>query len=158
MPNLLPQAGTINPFRHLLSFAIAERQPMKLARTIFIILILTASWLTPPSIFSQNVGPSKKMGLRILYAGNLGSPREKEFVDFLSKYFTEVKTVALLKFTGKNASGFDVAILDYDDVFQAEIDKAFIANLSKDYSRPTLTIGVTGANICGMLKLKTGYL
>jgi hypothetical protein len=141
-----------------MSFARDERKSMIIARTFFIILILAAAWLAPPNIFSQNIDPSKKMGLRILYAGNLGSPRERDFVDFLSKYFTEVRTVVLLKFTGKNAPGFDVAILDYDDVFQAEIDNVFIANLSKDYSRPTLTIGVTGANICSRLKLKTGYL
>ena len=131
---------------------------MKLSQTFFIILILAAECLMPPNIFPENIDPSKKIGLRILYAGHQGSSREKDFIDLLSKYFTEVRTVELTKFTGKNTPGFDVAILDYDSDFPGKIDDTFFTNLSKDYSRPTLTIGVTGANICGRLKLKTGYL
>lgn len=97
---------------------------------------------------------SKDLDLRIVYAGHPGSAREKDFVQFLAKYFTEVKTADLATFRDKQAEGFDVVILDYDgDGF-----KSPRPNLSKSYSRATVTVGVVGAFICGSRGLKSGYL
>ena len=58
--------------------------------------------------------PPAKIATRILYAGRPGSDREKDFVEFLGKYFTHVETGDLAAFGDKSANGFDVAILDYD--------------------------------------------
>lgn len=97
---------------------------------------------------------SEKIALRIFYAGHPGSEREKDFVEFLGKYFTQVTPGDLASFTDKSAQGSDVAILDYDgDGF-----KAPRPNLTRNYSRATVTVGVVGAFIGDQLSLKTGYV
>jgi len=99
-------------------------------------------------------GPPDKINLRILYAGHPGSDREKDFVDFLSQYFKEVRTGDLKAFKEKQTDGFEVTILDYDgDGFGSPRPR-----ISNKYTRPTVTVGVVGAFICGGLSLKPGYL
>ncbi len=97
---------------------------------------------------------AEKIELKILYAGHPGSDREKDFVQFLKQQFAEVKTGDLEKFKENSSSGYDVVIMDYDgDGF-----KAPRPNLSRQYKRATVTVGVIGAFICGSQGLKTGYL
>jgi hypothetical protein len=97
--------------------------------------------------------PAAPVAMRILYAGHPGSAREKDFVEFLGKHFTQVQTGDLATFGDKSADGFAVAILDYDgDGF-----KAPHPNLSQNYARATVTVGVAGAFIGNQLRLKTGY-
>jgi hypothetical protein len=97
---------------------------------------------------------STKIAMRILYAGHPGSAREKEFVEFLGNYFTQVQTGDLAKFTNESADGFDVMIFDYDEQgFNAPQPR-----LSQNYARPTVTVGVPGTAIGSQLGLKTGYL
>jgi len=98
--------------------------------------------------------PERKNELRVLYAGHSGTPREKDFLGFLEEHFVKVGKRDLAKFTEEQAEAFDVVILDYDgDGFNSPRPK-----LSRDYSRATVTLGVTGALLCGWLGLKTGYL
>jgi hypothetical protein len=98
----------------------------------------------------------EKIALRILYAGHPGSDRERDFADFLGKYFMQVETGDLATFSDRSADRFDVAILDYDsdgkDAFKFPRPK-----LSQNYARATMTVGVAGAMICSQLRLKTGY-
>jgi hypothetical protein len=102
---------------------------------------------------SSQSAPAEKIAVKVLYAGHPGSAREKEFLTFLRKYFTEVQTGDLAKFTGSSADAFDVAILDYDgDGFRAPRP-----SLSPDYARATVAVGVAGAMIGSRLRLKTGY-
>ena len=94
-----------------------------------------------------------QIGLRILYAGHPGSSREGDFVAFLRKHFSEVKTSDLARFNGKERESFDVVIIDYDgDGFKAPQPK-----LSLQYARATVTVGVVGALTCDRLRLKSGY-
>jgi GrpB-like predicted nucleotidyltransferase (UPF0157 family) len=90
---------------------------------------------------------AEKISLRILYAGVPNSERAKDFVDFLAKHFEQVETADYKVFKEDQASGFDVVILD-----------ASRPNISREYSRATITVGVPGADICSSLSLKTGYL
>ena len=113
----------------------------------------------PPAAVRPEQGPPAppaKIAMRILYAGHPGSDREKDFVEFLGKYFTQVETGDLATFSDKSADGFDAAILDYDsdgrDAFKFPRPK-----LSLNYARATVTVGVAGAMICSQLRLKTGY-
>jgi len=96
----------------------------------------------------------KKLQLRILYMGHPDSAREKDFVQFLQGYFASVKTGDLAKFKEKQAKGFDVTILDYD----GDGSKSPRPRLSRRYTQPTVTVGVTGASICSGMSLKTRYL
>ncbi len=94
----------------------------------------------------------KKIDLRILYAGYPGSQREKDFVEFLGRHFREVKTGNLAKFTPAQSEGVDVTILD------GLGSRSQRPSLPRNYTKPVLTVGVTGARICSQMKLKTGYL
>ena len=95
-----------------------------------------------------------KIDLKILYAGHPGSEREEALVSFLREHFAEVQTCDLKGFKEDQAEGFAVTVMDYDgDGF-----KAPRPHLSRDFSRPVMTVGVAGAFICGNLNLKMGYL
>jgi hypothetical protein len=97
---------------------------------------------------------SEKIDLRILYVGHPDSSREKDFVNFLTKQFKAVETADLKDFNEGQTDGFDVTILDYDgDGF-----KSPRPNISRNFSRPMVTVGVTGALMSSRWNLKTGYL
>ena len=131
---------------------------MKLRTGLFRCFFLALVFALPSFSFPDTASTPKKIGLRILYAGHQGSAREKDFVTFLANYFIEVRTAELKKFTAIQSTGCDVMILDYDNEDLGSFPEPLFIELSKGYYRPTLTIGVTGATICGRLKLKTGYL
>ncbi len=102
----------------------------------------------------DKIDVSEKIGLRILYVGHPDSAREKDFVSFLTKQFKAVETADLKDFNEGQTDGFDVTILDYDgDGF-----KSPRPNISRNFSRPMVTVGVTGALMSGRWSLKTGYL
>ncbi len=92
--------------------------------------------------------------LKVLYAGRPGSDRQKDFVAFLSKHFTQVTTGDLAQFNDAGAEAVDVVILDYD----GKSSDAPMPDISDDYSAPTITLGVVGANISSELDLATGYM
>ena len=96
----------------------------------------------------------EKIDLRILYAGEPGSEREREFLGFLREHFVEVGEADLRKFGESQAKGFDVVILDWD----GKDLRAPRPRLPQNYARATVTLGVPGAMICGNLGLKSGYL
>ncbi len=98
--------------------------------------------------------PGGAIDLKVLYAGRPGSDREKDFVAFLSKHFTRVTTGDLAKLNDARAKAFDVVIFDYD----GKSSDAPMPNISDDYSAPTITLGVVGANISSELGLATGYM
>jgi len=122
-----------------------------------IVLVCLSIWIAYEFKQASNVKLTEGLGkidLRILYAGHPDSAREKDFVQFLKEHFVGVATGDLAGFKEKHAKGFDVIILDYD----GDGSKAPRPRLSSEYTRPTVTVGVAGALICGSVSLKTGYL
>lgn len=106
------------------------------------------------AVIPQKIETTEKIDLRILYAGLPNTERAKDFVDFLKKHFKQVETTDYNTFTGSYTSDFDVAIIDHNGVgFRTPVP-----NLSRQYSRATVTMGVPGAFLCSRLSLKTGYL
>ncbi|MBZ5496057.1 MAG: hypothetical protein LAP85_06610 [Acidobacteriia bacterium] len=98
--------------------------------------------------------PAGKIDLQILYVGHPDSAREKDFVEFLDQHFSHIKTGDLAQFTPSSAEGSDVVLLDYDgDGFKSPHPE-----LPSSYTKPTLTIGVTGGMISMQRGLKTGYM
>ncbi len=92
--------------------------------------------------------------LKVLYAGRPGSDRQKDFVAFLSKHFTQVTTGDLADLNDARAEAVDVVIFDYD----GKSSEAPMPDISDDYSASTITLGVVGANISSELGLATGYM
>ncbi len=103
---------------------------------------------------AADAGNQDRAGLRILYAGLLETDRAKDFVAFLCEHFPKVETTDYNSFTGWEATGFDVSIIDHDGADT----KAPRLLLSPFYSAATITVGVPGAHICSRLSLKTAYL
>ncbi len=126
---------------------------MRIRDFIPAVWLVAAVSVAPVCYALEEAGPSDKIGLRILYAGDPGSTREKDFVNFLSKHFGEVKSVVLWSLEEDIPTDFDVAILDYDTERPGPCPI-----LPREYSRATLTVGVMGSEICGSLNLKPGYL
>jgi len=91
-------------------------------------------------------GTSEKIDLRILFVGQPGAERTKDFEDFLTKNFKEVVTIDKKSFNEDKTPEFDVIVFDE------------IIKISRKYSRATVTIGAAGTTICDRLDLKTGYL
>jgi hypothetical protein len=92
--------------------------------------------------------------LKILYAGLPDTDRAKDFLEFLGEHFGTVETTDYNTFTGSEAKGFDVTIIDHDGADT----KAPRLRLSPQYAHATITVGVPGAFLCSGLSLKTGYL
>ena len=123
-----------------------------------LVLILTAAvcwaWCQP----TLGADP-EKIGLSVIYYGKLDSARGRDFVSFLHLHFSKAGQGDLAAFGTKEAAGYDVAILDYDElkVVKNRIQMPPIL-FESSYSRPMMTLGATGALVCDRLRLKTGYL
>ena len=120
-----------------------------------IIVVALALCLCLPVASSSDAGNQDLAGLRILYAGLLETDRAKDFVAFLGDHFAKVETTDYNSFTGSEAAGFDVTIIDHDGV---DLKAPQLWLLSPLHSAATITVGVSCANICKRLSLKTAYL
>ena len=102
----------------------------------------------------------EEIPLRILYVGMPDTERQKDFVTFLSQNFTEVKTADLYTFREEQTKDCDVAILDKDGIQWGSEGGRPLMNfkVSKQYSRPTLSLGIPGAFWTDRMRLKTGYM
>src|SRR6516165_12196303 len=60
--------------------------------------------------------------LRVLYAGNPGSDRDKDFKTFLEKHFAKVGTTDYRKFKDGDAKGYDAVILDWTSIYPRDRD------------------------------------
>jgi len=86
--------------------------------------------------------------------------RKEDFVSFLSGNFKEVKTVDLYAFKEEQTNNSDVVILDKDGIEWGSRGGRPLRDLqvSAQYSRPTLSLGIPGAFWTDRMRLKTGYM
>jgi hypothetical protein len=144
--------------------SIVESRKVFSARLVFLLALVLIVFIgckkkeqsqaAQSSVEPQTTESSEKIALRILYAGLPNTDREKDFVDFLKKHFQQVETTDYNTFTGSYKTDFDVAIIDHNGTgFNVPTP-----NISRQYSRATVTVGVPGAFLCDRLSLKTGYL
>ena len=99
-------------------------------------------------------GTSEKLDLRILYVGLPGTERQKDFVEFLSQHFRQIDTADYNTFKEEQTKGCDVAIFDKDGLEWKPLD----IEVSGQYSRATISIGVPGAFWCRRVSSKMGYM
>lgn len=92
--------------------------------------------------------------LRILCTSSPKEGRTADFTSFLSKHFIKVETTDYEGFREEMADDFDVVIIDYG----ATRPGTPVPQLSRAYSRATVTFGVSGSMVCRRLNLKPGYL
>lgn len=107
--------------------------------------------------------------LKVLYAGNPGSDREKDFKTLLTKHFTKVGTTDYRKFKEGAAEGFDAVILDWTSIYPRDRDGKVLKTItslntpdprpeiSEGYDRPTILIGAAGGFVAQALRLKIDW-
>src|SRR5271166_5872422 len=108
-------------------------------------------WLTSLALLACAVPlrADQPFALKVLYAGNPGSDREKDFVSFLEKHFAKVDKTDYQKFTEDRAKGFDVVIFDWTSIYPRDKDGELTPKftglnsptppkLSERYDRPTI--------------------
>ncbi len=95
-----------------------------------------------------------KIPLRVLYVGLPGTERQKDFVTFLGKHFTQVDTGDYNTFQEEQTKDCDVAILDKDGLEWKPLD----IRVSSRYSRATMSLGVPGAFWVRSVSRKMGYM
>ena len=104
----------------------------------------------------------------MLYAGNPGSAREKDFVAHLKTTFRQVDSTDYQTFREDQANGHDVVIFDWTSVYARDQDGKLIKGatdlvypkvpeISEKYDRPTILIGCAGELIASSLKLKIDW-
>jgi len=98
-------------------------------------------------------GLSEKLSLKILYAGEKGTTRFNDFETFLKTNFKTVTAIDLKSFDQNQTRDCDVVILDSNGIGRG----SFPVSFSKDYSKPTISMGIPGARWCDEMHLKTGY-
>jgi hypothetical protein len=128
-------------------------------------------WLALAAVLAS--GPAswadELIDLRVLYAGNPGSDRQKEFTSFLETRFAKVGSADYRTFREGDAKGYDVVILDWTSIYprdeDGKIKKEFTGlnsptppKLSEGYDRPTILIGAAGGYASGPLRLKIDWL
>jgi hypothetical protein len=110
--------------------------------------------------------------LRILYAGNPGSDRERDYVGFLKGTFAQVDAVDYRAFREEMAEGHDVVIFDWTSIYPRDAAGRMVdlasnngemnypkptPHLSEGYSRPTVLIGGPGQRVVRPLRLKIDW-
>jgi hypothetical protein len=143
---------------------------------LFVLLLpVVRNGQTPEQAEPAGGNPQLNRSLKILYAGHSGSNREKDFVGFLRQHFDVVQTADLKAFAQsgfaeKDAEGFDVTIFDYDGDGREAPQSAVRPRFPDEWpgnsrgttgpwlTRPLITVGVAGGQMCQQWKLKTGYL
>jgi hypothetical protein len=106
--------------------------------------------------------------LKVLYAGNPDSDRQKDFTAFLGKHFAQVGTSDYSKFKESDAKGYDVVIFDWTSIYPRDengkvketidrMNSPTPPKLSDDYDRPTILIGAAGGYLAQQLRLKIDW-
>lgn len=127
-------------------------------------------WLALAAVLAFG-GPARAdepIALKVLYAGNPGSEREKDFSALLGKHFAKVTTANYEKFTADQAKGHDVVILDWTSIYPRDKDGKISKNITglnsptppkllTDYDRPTILIGAAGGFVAQSLRLKIDW-
>ena len=108
------------------------------------------------------------IALKVLYAGNPGSERERDFVSFLQEHFVKVGKADYQTFTEDQAKGYDVVIFDWTSIYprynDGKIKKELnglksptAPRLPEQYDRPTILIGAAGGFLAMQLRLKIDW-
>ena len=114
---------------------------------------------------------AEKANVKVLYAGNVDSPRAKDFTSFLAKHFVQVTPVDLRKLRDADAQGHDVVLVDWTSIYPRDKDGKIsrdkqapsmsmppAVQLSRDFDRPTILIGAAGGQFSQGRNLKIDWL
>jgi hypothetical protein len=120
-------------------------------------------------VLGQVAQAGETIALSVLYAGNPGSQREKDFTALLEKSFAKVGTASYSKFKEEDARAYDVVILDWTSIYprdeHGKMKETFSGlksptppHLSSRFDRPTILIGAAGGFAAQQSQLKINWL
>jgi hypothetical protein len=131
----------------------------------------TASAVAALALLGPAARADEKANLKVLYAGNVNSPRAKDFTSFLEKHFVKVTPVDLGKLHDADAQGHDVVLVDWTSIYPRDKDGKITRDdqspgismppavqLSRDFDRPTVLIGAAGGKCSQGRDLKINWL
>lgn len=75
-------------------------------------VLLASAFVLAMSFQGEPTSQPSRQPITVLYAGELGTPRAKDFVSFLEERFTKVGTIASAELLAKGAEGYDVVVAD----------------------------------------------
>ncbi len=109
-------------------------------------------------VFGAAAAGATELGqLKVMYVGDSGSTRAKQFESFLRQNVAEVTVVPRSNFTPAEATNFDVVLLDWPQ--PAEQDwKAGRSPLGPraQWNKPTVLLGSAGLNLAVVWKVRGG--
>lgn len=119
-------------------------------------------------VLSGGARADEPIPLKVFYAGNPSSDREKDFASLLEKHFVKVGTADYQKFEPGQAKDYDVVILDWTSIYPRDengkikekfdgLNSPIPPNLSNEYDRPTILIGAAGGFAAQSLQLKIDW-
>jgi hypothetical protein len=120
-------------------------------------------------LLGQTASADEKISLKILYAGDPGSERSKDFVSFLRQHFTEVAETNYEKVNADETKPFDVVVFDWSSIYPRDKDGKIkqpmtslrspkSPSLPRSFDRPAVLIGAAGGFLAGKQRLKTDWL
>jgi hypothetical protein len=118
---------------------------------------------------AQPARAADKLDLKVLYAGNPGSARAKNFVSFLNGHFAKVGETSYERFTPDEAKDYDVVIFDWTSIYPRDengkldskrtgIGMPRRPNVSADFDRPAILVGAAGGTLSQGLPIKIDWL
>jgi len=131
------------------------------------------SWLATATailmLANGSILAEEPIKLKVLYAGNSGSDRAKDFVSFLEKHLIKVGSVDFGKFQEADAKDFDVVLFDWTSIYprdkEGKINNSLgniimppAPHLSADFAKPTVLIGAAGGQVAITRQLKINWL
>ena len=118
--------------------------PRFLASTVIAVLTLTGASIADES--------ASKLDVRVLYAGDLESPRTKDFARLLERAFTRVATIDGRKLSADTARDFDVVIVD--SASDKDVERPAVAALRTDFTKPAILVGAAADDVLDGLEIK----
>jgi hypothetical protein len=120
-------------------------------------------------VLGQPSQADEPIALKVLYAGNPGSDRDKDFTTFLGKSFAKVGSTDYRTFKEDDAKGYDVVILDWTSIYPRDnqgklkpgssgLNSPNAPKLSTTFDRPTILIGAAGGFATMQSQLKINWL
>jgi hypothetical protein len=123
---------------------------------------------------SVSVPAGGKYSLKVLYIGDPGTPRAKEFMQFLEGHFTRAQAVSRESFNPSRAAGWDVVLLEWpqgktgitfdpasgappnlEQIMEKRMGPCLLGP-RESWSNPTVLLGSAGLNLAMAWKIGGG--
>jgi hypothetical protein len=107
---------------------------------------------------ASTLGATDLDKLRVLYLGDIGTPRAQQFTGFLAKNVGRVEAVSRKEFKPADAAQFDVVLLDWPQSQSTREEWKARSPLGDRgrWAKPTVLLGSAGLNLAVVWKVRGG--